>query len=124
MPSAKAAGWPGCSFQERLGQALFPPGRGATLLLQRACFGNTVLPMKTLSFKVSEEEAEEIRRQAREADLSVSEFLRRRARGESLEPVPIQVTECEFTGSMVFSGGPELPPLTTETVREWLSDFP
>jgi len=80
--------------------------------------------MKTLSFKVTDQEAEEIRRLAREAELSVSEFLRKRARGEALEPTPIQVVECGFTGSMAFAGGPELPPLTTDAVRQMLSDFP
>ena len=80
--------------------------------------------MKTLSFKVTDEEAEEIRRLAREADLSVSEFLRKRARGEALEPVSVQVIECGYTGSLAFRGGPEFPPLDTGAVRQMLSDFP
>lgn len=80
--------------------------------------------MTTLSFKVTEDEAREIRRQAREARLSVSEFLRRRARGETLAAPSIECSECEFTGAVIFSGSAELPPLTTEAVREMLAEFP
>lgn len=80
--------------------------------------------MTTLSFKVTEDEARAIRRQARDAKLTVSEFLRRRARGEILEPSAIECTECEFTGATIFAGSPELPPLTTAAVREILSEFP
>jgi len=80
--------------------------------------------MKTLSFKVTEEEARAIRRQARAEHLSVSEFLRRRARGAGGSSPSIEQTRCEWTGAKIFSGSAGSVPLTTAAVREMLSDFP
>ena len=86
-------------------------------------FRLTVLPMTTLSFKVSEEEAREIRRQAKAAGITVSEFLRRRAMGS--EPgATMSKVRCEFTGAEIFAPLAGAGPLTTETVREMLADFP
>jgi hypothetical protein len=31
---------------------------------------------------------------------------------------------CVFTGAMIFSPLPELPPIDIEAVREMLADFP
>ena len=82
-----------------------------------------VIPVTTLSFKVSEAEAREIRRQAKLAGISVSEFLRRRAMGkESVGPV--EKVRCEFTGAEIFAPLIDAEPLTTETVRGMLADFP
>jgi hypothetical protein len=79
--------------------------------------------MKTLTFKVSDGEAERITRQAKRQRMSVSEYLRRRA----LEPepgAPIGKVKCEFTGAEIFAAPDGAPPLTTESVREMLSEFP
>lgn len=79
--------------------------------------------MKTLSFKVSEGEAREIRRQAKEAGVTVSEFLRRRAMGASGSS-PVAKVRCEFTGAEIFAPLAGTEPLTTAAVREMLADFP
>ncbi|MCW1922853.1 hypothetical protein OKA05_09850 [Luteolibacter arcticus] len=79
--------------------------------------------MTTLSFKVSEDEAREIRRQAKAAGITVSEFLRRRAMGN--EPgQAVGKVRCEFTGAEIFAPVTGAEPLTTESVREMLADFP
>lgn len=79
--------------------------------------------MTTLSFKVREEEAALIRRQAKVSGLTVSEFLRRRAL--PAEPnKPRELVKAKYTGAMVFKGHPDDIPLTDESVREMLADFP
>lgn len=87
-------------------------------------YGNTVLPMATITFKVTEEEARLIRLRARRERVTVSEYLRRRA-SLSLAPArtPAKV-RCPHTGAMIFASPNNQPPLTTEAVRELLSDFP
>ncbi|MEI6349559.1 MAG: hypothetical protein WCP06_00465 [Verrucomicrobiota bacterium] len=80
--------------------------------------------MKTLTFKVSDDEARLIRSLAKQQKLSVSEYLRRRARGgRAASGTPARV-RCEFTGAMIFAPLSEQPPLDTEVVRELLADFP
>ena len=79
--------------------------------------------MTTLSFKVSEDEAREIRRQAKLAGITVSEFLRRRAMGKE-SGVAVEKVRCEFTGAEIFAPLVGAEPLTTEAVREMLADFP
>jgi hypothetical protein len=80
--------------------------------------------MKTLTFKVSDDEARLIRSLARREKLTVSEYLRRRASGaRGAVGVPARV-RCEFTGAMIFAPLPEQPPLDTASVREMLADFP
>ncbi len=91
--------------------------------LSGSSFGNTVLPVKTISFKVSEEEARGIRQQASRERLTLSEFLRRRALG-SAQGRSIRKSRCKHTGAEIFAPLPGDPPLTTEAVREMLSDFP
>ena len=84
----------------------------------------TVLPMATLTFKVTDREARLIRSRARRERVTVSEYLRRRA-SISLAPAckPAKV-RCPYTGAMIFASLDNQPPLTTDTVRELLSDFP
>lgn len=80
--------------------------------------------MKTLTFKVSDDEARLIRSLAKREKLSVSEYLRRRASGGSgTRRIPSRV-RCEFTGAMIFAALPDQPPLDTESVKEMLADFP
>lgn len=79
--------------------------------------------MKTISFKASEEEVRRIHQLARMERLSVSEYLRRRALGQS-SAVGFERLKCELTGAEIFKPLGDLPPLTTEAVRQMLSDFP
>jgi hypothetical protein len=80
--------------------------------------------MTTLTFKVSDEEARLIRSRARKERVTVSEYLRRRA-SLSLSPArkPARV-RCPHTGAMIFAAPDNQPPLTTDAVRDLLSDFP
>ncbi len=80
--------------------------------------------MATISFKVSEDEARFIRARARKEGVSVSEYLRRRARLSTPDSRPLQRVRCPHTGAMIFAAPDEQPPLTTESVRELLSEFP
>ena len=80
--------------------------------------------MKTLTFKVTDDEARLIRSLATKASLSVSEFLRRRAAGSATAPVKPRRVRCRHTGAAIFGPLPQHPPLTTENVREMLAEFP
>ncbi len=80
--------------------------------------------MTTISFKVTEEEARLIRSRARKEGVSVSEYLRRRARVSMPGPQKPRRVRCPHTGAMIFAASEDQPPLTTESVRELLSDFP
>jgi hypothetical protein len=80
--------------------------------------------VKTLSFKVSDDEARFIRSLAKRESLTLSEFLRRRAAGLKAEHRAPVKTRCKFTGAMIFAPLPDQPPLDTKSVREMLSDFP
>ena len=83
----------------------------------------TVLPMNTLSFKVSDDEARLIRALAKRERLSLSEYLRRRASGVGDSGLPGRV-RCELTGATIFEPAIGQPPLTTVAVKEMLADFP
>ena len=80
--------------------------------------------MVTISFKVSDEEARLIRSRARKEGVSVSEYLRRRARAAMPAPRRPRLVRCGHTGAMIFAAPEDRPPLTTEGVRELLADFP
>lgn len=82
------------------------------------------LTVTTISFKVSLDEAREIRARARRELLTVSEYLRRRAVAPAQPPTPIQRTQCPLTGATIFSAADGLAPLTVESTREILADFP
>jgi hypothetical protein len=79
--------------------------------------------MTTISFKVSEDEARLIRKRAKQQRMSVSEYLRRRAAG-SEAVAPVAKIRCDITGAEIFAPLPGSPPLTTETVRQMMADFP
>ena len=81
-------------------------------------------PVVTISFKVSDEEARLIRSRARKEGISVSEYLRRRARTSTPGPRKPPLVRCPHTGAMIFAAPGDQPPLTTEGVRELLADFP
>ncbi len=80
--------------------------------------------MTTISFKVDEHEARTIRLQAKREGVSVSEFLRRRARLALAPPQKPRTVRCRHTGARIFAATEPLAPLTTETVRGLLADFP
>ena len=80
--------------------------------------------MATLTFKVTDQEARLIRARARKERVTVSEYLRRRA---SLPLAPARTpakVRCSHTGAMIFASADGEPALTTDAVRELLSDFP
>lgn len=79
--------------------------------------------MTTISFKVSEDEARRIRKQAKQQHLSVSEYLRRRAVG-SEDVAPVGKIRCDITGAEIFASMHGSSSFTTETVRQMLADFP
>jgi hypothetical protein len=80
--------------------------------------------MKTLTFKVTDDEAQLIRSLSKRHNLSLSEYLRRRVSGAGFGAATPALVRCEFTGAMIFAPPPNQPPLSTETVRELLADFP
>jgi hypothetical protein len=80
--------------------------------------------MPTISFKVSKEEERTIRARARLERLTVSEFLRRQAVALFKPPTVIARVKCPLTGAIIFGGAADLPPLTVDSTREMLADFP
>ena len=82
------------------------------------------LTVATISFKVSTDEAREIRSRARRERITVSEYLRRRAVAPARPSPTIRQTICPLTGATIFSATDDLPPLTVESTREMLADFP
>jgi uncharacterized protein (DUF1778 family) len=81
--------------------------------------------MKTMSFRVSDDEARLIRALAKREKLSLSEYLRRRAStAAEIKPTTVERIRCKHTGAMIFAASPGSIPLTTESVRELLADFP
>ena len=80
--------------------------------------------MKTITFKVSDDEARLIGLRAAEQGLTVSEYLRRRATGTRNSNGKPRLVRCELTGAMVFAPLPDLAPLTTQSVQEMLAEFP
>jgi hypothetical protein len=81
--------------------------------------------MKTMSFRVTDDEARLIRSLAKREKLTLSDYLRRRATSApAIKPAGVRRTRCKHTGATIFAASPELPPLSTESVREMLADFP
>lgn len=80
--------------------------------------------MITISFRASTEEARNIRDRAKQERLTVSEFLRRQAMAPPKPSLKIAISTCRHTGAKIFVGTKELPPLTVESTRELLTDFP
>ena len=78
--------------------------------------------MVTVSFKINDDEAALIRSRARRQGISVSEYLRRRARLPAPDPRRPRLVRCPHTGAMVFAAQADQPPLTTEAVRGLLAD--
>lgn len=80
--------------------------------------------MKTLTFKVSDDMAKQLKADARREKLSLSEFVRKRlSAGSGDEPI-VSRELCTESGVEVFTSKGKLRPLTTEMVKEYLADFP
>lgn len=88
----------------------------------RGRYGSTL--MVTISFKVSDDEARSIRERARQEGVSVSEYLRRRARLTTAGSTTWPRVRCPHTGAVIFAEPDGEPPLATDAVRELLADFP
>ncbi len=80
--------------------------------------------MTTISFKVSKEEAQAIRERAQRERLTVSEYLRRQAVAPPQSPALLTRSQCPLTGAFIFDGADDLNPLTVDSTREMLADFP
>lgn len=92
------------------------------MLLEKASARITVLLMTTMTFKVDDEKAALIRQYAKAAGLSVSAYLRLRATPAS--PPPPRVVKAKYSRAPVFEGHSDYIPLSLESVKEMLSDFP
>jgi hypothetical protein len=82
--------------------------------------------MTTLTFKVSDEDARLIRALANQEQVTISEYLRRRAAGRirSAEAAAPRRIRCRQTGAMIFAPLARHVPLSTHVVKELLADFP
>lgn len=80
--------------------------------------------MATITFKVTAEEARVIRAKARSERISVSEYLRRKASGSMPGTRKPRRIRCPHTGAMIFAAPGDEAPLTTESVRDLLAEFP
>jgi hypothetical protein len=78
----------------------------------------------TITFKATEEEAALIRALAKQEGVAVSEYIRRRATGTSAGASKPYRVRCPHTGALIFGKQKNEPPMTTELVRELLSNFP
>lgn len=80
--------------------------------------------MTTLTFKVTNADAQQLRQKARAAKTSLSELLRQRVLERKTTTGKIKLRRCPITGADIFAPEPGLPSLTTDTVREMLAEFP
>lgn len=80
--------------------------------------------MTSITFKVSDADAQALRRKARAAKTSLSELLRQRLQLKEASAEKIKLTRCQFTGAEIFAPVAGAPALTTQSVGEMLSDFP
>ena len=76
--------------------------------------------MKTLSLRVTNEEACRIRGEAARMHMSVSQFLRSRALGSTDDSSGVKMVKCALTGAMIFGPLPDAAPLTNATVKAML----
>lgn len=79
--------------------------------------------MTTITFKLDEEDARQLREAARRNRVTLSEFIRGQLLGRADNP-PISLVRSAETGVEIFAPAPHLRPLTTKAVREMLTDFP
>jgi len=85
----------------------------------------TVLPMPTLTFKATAEEARAIREAALREKLNLSAYLRRSALRVGGKPAANpRLVRSPRTGAYVVAAPRGAPTLTSAKVRELLADFP
>jgi hypothetical protein len=77
-----------------------------------------------MTLKVTDQEARQIRSAARKERVTVSEYLRRRALRPFVPASQPAIVRCPDTGAMIFAALDQQPRLTTDTIRDLLSDFP
>ena len=70
---------------------------------------NTVILMTTLTFKVAEEEARNLRAAARRAKLTSRSSWRRQIRVKTPEAAPVRRVKCRHTGAMIFAPPSHFP---------------
>ena len=80
--------------------------------------------MTTITFKVSNADAQRLRQRARAAKTSLSELLRQRVLEKKTPGGKIRLSRCPITGADIFTPEAGLPVLTTDTVRDILAEFP
>ena len=83
--------------------------------------------MTTITFKVSDREAAQIRRLAKKEECTVSEYLRRRAMPKESPGAPAAAYHIEIspaTGLPVMHAPAGAPRVSSEQIRELLVDFP
>lgn len=82
--------------------------------------------MITVSFKLAEDEAHQLRSKAHKAKMTESHFLRQCIKlQELLQYTSIKRMRCPKTGAMIFSPKQgHLTPLTTGKLRAMLTEFP
>lgn len=87
---------------------------------------NNVIPLPTLTFKVSEAEARTIRARAHAAKANVSAFLRTSALGVPVmkKPRKLALRKHPVSGLPYDASSAKLPLVTNEEVRALLADFP
>ncbi len=67
--------------------------------------------MKKITLKLPDDEARSLRVHAREAQLTVSEFVRRKLSGPQKKRSTPLLQKCRYTGAMVFAANPDYLPL-------------
>ena len=80
--------------------------------------------MKTLTFKVSDDVAKQLKDEAHQERVSLSELVRRRLRAGSGDEPLVTRELCAESGVEVFTSNGKLQPITTEMVKVYLADFP
>ena len=80
--------------------------------------------MPTLTFKVSPEEAREIRTAARRARRSVSAHLRAAVLVRKAPPAKYRSGKHPVSGLPYNVAGKHLPPVSLADIKESLADFP
>lgn len=81
--------------------------------------------MTAISFKLPYQEALELRKQARDAQMTVSAFLRKLLNQAKKKQKPrVTIKYSKLTGAPAFHMTGDFPPLTVERVKELLVDFP
>ena len=85
-------------------------------------YGNTRMPV--ITFKVTSEEAREIRAAARRARRSVSAHVRAELLGKKTRRPLLRMEKHPVSGGWYNAAGKNLPRVTLEDIKESLRDFP